>query len=368
MSTPGTTPATGRTGGPDGANLMALRDHNAAAVLSRIRAGEGSSRVELAAATGLSAQAVSKIVLRLAEAGLIAEAGRGPSTGGKPRTLLRLVPEARRAVGVQLGRDALTVLLADLTGAPVAVRTVATDMRRPPGEVLEQLAAEVGLLLADVPRERVLGVGLACPGPLDQRAGVLHRVTGSPAWDGLPLRDLAAERLGLDVVIEKDTTAGVLSGLGSPERAFVSLGDGSDPGLGAGLVLGGRVQRGARTNAGEFGHQCVDPAGPRCACGSRGCLEALCAAAMAAGRPEEAARLLGVGVANLVRLLDLEQVILAGRAVLADPARYVAAVREELAERLPDPQWQQVSVEVAGAGVHAVALGAASLVLAKVFG
>jgi predicted NBD/HSP70 family sugar kinase len=240
-------------------------------------------------------------------------------------------------------------------------------MRRHPDEVLEHLAAEVELALAEVPRERVLGVGLACPGPLNQHTGVLHRVTGNPAWDGVPLRDRMAERLGLDTVIEKDATAGVLSALGSPERAFISLGDGLDPGLGAGLVLGGRVQRGARTNAGEFGHQCIDPSGPRCACGNRGCLEALCAAALTAGRPEDAARHLGLGIANLVQLLDLDQVVLAGRAVLADPVAYTDAVRATLREQLPDPDWQHVSVDIAEAGAYAIALGAASLVMSRLF-
>jgi predicted NBD/HSP70 family sugar kinase len=318
--------------------------------------------VELARESGLTAQAISKIVQRLVDDGLLAEAGRGVSTGGKPRTLLTLVPDARWAVGAQLGRDALTVLRADLTGGVIAHRQVPIDLAAwGPSRVLNLLAEEVALLLADVPRDRVLGVGVASPGPLDQHAGVLHQVTGAPSWDGLPLRDEVIRRLGLPTLIEKDSTAGVLSGLGSPNRAFVHL----DRGLGVGLVLGGAVQRGARTNAGEFGHQTLDPNGPRCRCGNTGCVEALWAAAPT---PEAAAAVLGEAVANLVQLLDLDEIVLGGREVLATPDVYLTGIRRLLTERLSDPAWQPVTVSVAPSGPNAVALGAAGLVLARLFG
>ncbi|SEL56976.1 ROK family transcriptional regulator [Streptacidiphilus jiangxiensis] len=372
-----------------GANLTALRDHNAATVLSLVRAastggaaehadgagqttdaagqteavgGTGISRVELARESGLTAQAISKIVQRLTEDGLLAETGRGASTGGKPRTLLSLVPDARWAVGVQLGRDELTVLRADLAGRVMAARHVPIDLAGwGPRPVLDLLGEQVDLLLGALPRDRVLGVGIASPGPLDQRGGVLHDVTGAPSWTGLPLRDEVERRLGLPTLIEKDSTAGVLSALGSPNRAFVHL----DRGLGAGLVLGGAVQRGARTNAGEFGHQMLDPTGPRCRCGNAGCVEALWAAAPT---PTAAARVLGEAIANLVRLLDLDEIVLGGREVLAAPDLYLTEIRGSLAARLPDPAWQTVTLSVAPSGPDAVALGAAGLVLTRLFG
>ncbi|MFC1401959.1 MULTISPECIES: ROK family transcriptional regulator [Streptacidiphilus] len=347
------------------ANLTALRDHNTAAVLGRIRAADEISRVELALATGLTAQAISKIVQRLAAEGLIAPAGRVPSAGGKPRTLLRLVPQARWVVGVQLHRHGSTLVLVDLAGRIVdATATRFDPSGATPQQTLDLIAAQVEAVIAELPRERVLGVGVACPGPLDQRTGVLHQVTGLPGWNGIPLRAELAARLGLPVFLDKDTTAGVLSRPGAPDRAFVYLGDG----LGAGLVLGGRVQRGARTNAGEFGHQVIDPRGPRCACGNHGCLEALCRAALADGDRGRAADLLGEGIANLVRLLDLAQVVLAGDAVLADPDLFRDRIGAVVRERLPDPGWQQVGVTVTDAGEQVVALGAAGLVLGTLFG
>ncbi|MFF5635046.1 ROK family protein [Streptomyces sp. NPDC012825] len=340
----------------------APRSRNAALVLDLLRtAGErGISRLELAERTGLTPQAVSKITARLRAEGLATEAGHRASTGGKPRTVLRLVPSAAHAVGVHLDRDELTVLLTDLAGTAVALRRRPVDLGAGAGPVLDAVTEEVRAVLGE--GGRVLGAGVAMPGPLDRRAGVPGRVTGFPEWAGHPVREELARRLGLPVVLDKDTNAAAL-GLalrpGAPGSfAYVHLGTG----LGAGLVLGGAPLRGDRTGAGELGHQTVQLDGPPCGCGGRGCLEVLCLAAVARGERAGAARILGAGAANLVRLLDIDQVLLGGRAVLAAPEVFADGVREVLAGLgLTAP----VGVV---AERDAVAEGAAWLVLAPVFG
>ncbi|MFC9224574.1 ROK family protein [Streptomyces hygroscopicus] len=386
-----------------GANLSALRSHNAALVLRLLRdAGEdGVSRLELADRTGLTPQAVSKITARLRAEGLAAEAGQRASTGGKPATALRLVPGARHAVGLHLDRDELTAVLVDLAGTPVAARTAPFDFGAGADQALAAATAEVRALLADAggavggglggagggglggalgdgcggevgggtggpPGGGLLGVGVAAPGPLDHGSGVLHRVTGFPQWDGFPLRAALAERLALPVVLDKDTNAAALglTTAGTAESsAYLHLGTG----LGAGLVLGGGVYRGARTDAGEFGHQVIQLDGPPCGCGNHGCLEALCLAAVARGDRKDAARLLGVGAANLVRLLDIDRVLLGGRVVLADPEPYVRGVAAMLAEDAARTSRPTVPVGIVERGGRAVVEGAARLVLAPLF-
>ncbi|MYV61671.1 ROK family protein [Streptomyces sp. SID4931] len=360
-----------RTKAPAGVNLPALRHHNAALVLDLLRAAgaEGISRLELAEGTGLTPQAVSKITARLREDGLAAGAGLRPSTGGKPRTVLRLVPDAQFAVGLHLDRDGLTAVLVDLAGRPVAVTTAPLDLGAPAERVLADAADAVRDLCAAEPHKPVLGVGVAVPGPLDHRDGVLHRVTGFPQWDGYPLRAALAERTGLPVVLDKDTNAAALAlalgGAGGGDFAYLHLGTG----LGAGLVLGGEVHRGARTGAGEFGHQTLQLDGPLCGCGGRGCIEALCLAAEARGDRGEAARVLGTGAANLVGLLDIDRVVLGGRTVAADEDAYVRGVRAVIEERAArGGAGAGVTVTVAGGGDRPVAEGAAQLVLAPVFG
>ncbi|MFE0387671.1 ROK family protein [Streptomyces bungoensis] len=365
-----------RSGGrPAGANLFAVRSHNTALVLDLLRTAgtEGISRLELAERTGLTPQAVSKITARLREEGLAAEAGRRASTGGKPRTVLRLVPEAGHAVGVHLDRDELRAVLVDLDGTVVGERRVPAGLgagaEAVPGVVagaVEELRHGLGGAGA------LLGAGVALPGPLDHARGILHRVTGFPEWEGFAFRDALAERLGVPVVVDKDTNAAALGlsllGEGGAGDSFAYLHLGT--GLGAGLVIGGRVHRGARTGAGEFGHQVVQLDGPRCECGDRGCLEALCLAAVRRGDTREAARVLGVGAGNLVGLLDIDLVLLGGRTVDAAPEVFAAGVAEVLRARArrEGAQGEGAAVRIASGGGRGVAEGAAQLLLAPLFG
>ncbi|WP_372481860.1 ROK family transcriptional regulator [Streptomyces fuscigenes] len=448
-----TAPAAAAYDGAAGANLPLLRGHNAALVLDLLRtAGEaGISRLELAERTGLTPQAVSKITARLRADGTAAEAGFRASTGGKPRTVLRLVPEAAHAVGVHLDRDEVTAVLVDLGGRAVASRRAPLDLGGRPEAVLdiavEQIRAVAGSA-ASHPRppnqeqeqgqeqeqeqeqgqglrqgqgqgqepvrrrgardtisprgacdaryagdggegggdrdERgggdgagthgpaapgLLGVGVAMPGPLDHASGIARRVTGFPHWDGFPLRDALADRLDLPVTLDKDTNAAALglaarAGAGSGSFAYLHLGTG----LGAGLVLNGALYRGARTGAGEFGHQVVQLGGPPCHCGYRGCLEAICLAAVERGDLATAAGVLGEGAANLVALLDIDHVVLGGRTVAAHRERFLAGVSRVLGERPAGRGPGAVPVTAAGDGTNPVAVGAAHLVLAPVFG
>ncbi|UQX01314.1 ROK family transcriptional regulator [Streptomyces sp. RerS4] len=320
------------TGGRGGANLPALRGHNEALLLDLLRAAgpAGLGRAELAGRTGLTPQAVSKITARLAAEGLVAEAGRGASTGGKPRTLLRLVPGARHAVGVHLDRDELSAVRVDLAGRVVARTGAPLDFGAGPGPVVDAVLEAV---LRVRGRAALLGVGVAAPGPLDWRGGVMGRVTGFPEWAGFPLREVLEGRLGLPVVLDKDTNAGVAAdaaaGSGSGASVYLHVGTG----LGAGLRLDGGIYRGARSAAGEFGHQVLRLDGPRCRCGGRGCLEVLCLEAVARGDVAGAARILGEGAANLVALLDVDRVLLGGRVVDAAPEAFASGVRAALAAR-----------------------------------
>ncbi|MFE0804843.1 ROK family protein [Streptomyces sp. NPDC058812] len=410
-----------------GANLLALRSHNTALVLDLLRTAgaEGISRLELAERTGLTPQAVSKITARLREDGLAAEAGRRASTGGKPRTVLRLVPEAGHALGVHLDRDELRAVLVDLDGAVVGERRSPLDLGAGAADVVEAVARAARELVADTlappggvlaAAPTLLGLGVALPGPLDHVRGVLHRVTGFPEWDGFPLRDALARRLGVPVVVDKDTNAAALGlavggkgdavggargaewggewgGEGVGERDGERSGEGGGrrggagdgvgggaggsfaylhlgTGLGAGLVFGGGVHRGARTGAGEFGHQVVQLDGPPCTCGARGCIEALCLAAVARGDLAEAARVLGAGAANLVGLLDIDLVLLGGRTVAAAPEAFVHGVGAVLDARARREGGHDgaVPVRIAPGGTRGVAGGAAQLLLAPLFG
>ncbi|WP_307299427.1 ROK family transcriptional regulator [Microbacterium natoriense] len=257
-----------------------MGDFNQAVILEAIRRSvEGVSRIELAAATGLSAQTVTNITRRLLDDGLIAEAGRAINGPGKPRVILRLVADSRFSIGVHLDPAVITLVLLDLSGAVVrrrVVRTPAKDPRR----IVDVMAQAIEAMIADagIDREAVAGVGVAAPGPLDAARGTVIDPPKLHGWHRVPLRAVLAEATGFAVALEKDTTAAAVgelwTGNGPADDSFLFVYLGT--GIGASLVRGGEAERGSSRNFGEIGHIVVDPDGPMCACGLRGCVDVVC--------------------------------------------------------------------------------------------
>ncbi len=266
-----------------GTNLPRMGDFNQTVVLDAIRrAGDGLARAEVARRTGLSAQTVTNVARRLLDLGLVVEEGEAVRSGpGRPGTLLRLNPPSRYAVGVHLDPATMTFVLLDLSGAVVARAQSPTPVPEDPGAVVDGLVGEIeGLLAAaGVERDRVLGVGIAAPGPIDVEAGVVLDPPHLPGWHDVPLRDAVAERTGLLAVLDKDVIAAASAhlwhtGAHASDFVFFYLGTG----VAVSTVLRDDVVRGVSGNAGESGHLTADPDGPRCWCGRRGCLGAVLAA------------------------------------------------------------------------------------------
>ncbi len=344
-----------------GVNLRGLRRHNRSLLLTAIRRSGGLSRVELAARSGLTQQAVSKIVPDLLAAGLVEER-REPASGvGKPRTRLVIRADARAAIGVQLDRDEVRAVRTDLLGGVVEA------VRRPlptgfdPDHAVRVIARCVAELTDGLGGTALVGVGVGALGPLDYRTGIVLGATGLTGWDAVPLRELLGRALHAPVIVDKDTNAAAFAHLWRADddaaTAVVLVGTG----LGAGLLIANTVYRGPGTNAGEFGHTTLLHDGPTCRCGRRGCLEILHDTASSA---REAARLLGIALADLVQLLDLERIVLAGRAVWASPELYR---REAIAQLGLLPTRQRVRVDIDDIGVDLVAVGAAAEVLAGLY-
>ena len=246
------------TGVRRGSNLPRVGDYNQVVVLEAIRSHpEGLSRVELAGLTGLSAQTVSNICRRLLDTGLVVEAGKQGGGPGKPRTLLRLDAQGRYAIGVHLDPAAVTVVVLDLLGRVVARSGHPLRPGAGPGQVLADVARDVDALVeaSGVDRERVVGLGVAAPGPVDAAAGAVVHPPNLPGWDRVAVRDLLATATGLPVVLDKDVVAAAVAevwagGVGGTGSAVVLY---LGTGVGVGIVLGGEVHRGASGNAGEVG-------------------------------------------------------------------------------------------------------------------
>jgi predicted NBD/HSP70 family sugar kinase len=382
-----------------GANLPSVASFNESVVLDTIRLAGTISRVELAQNTGLTAQTVSTITRRLLADGLIEEGAPEPSTGGKPRTPLRMNASAGAAVGVHVDPYLINVVVTDLGG-----NTLYTAQATPPaksgarpfvGKIVHQIKAAIGD--SAVPADRLLGIGVAVPGPLDPGTGAIRHPPNMPNLGDVPLREEIQAGLGNDkfqVVVENDATAAAIGehwfGADSTDDfAYIYLGTG----VGAGLFLGGTIYRGVTGNGGEIGHCSVDESGPACHCGNRGCLELYCSplaivkaarrsgrspigeayakvcADAAAGRKAArsaisvAARHLATAAQTLVNVLDIRRIVLGGPALLDEIAdTYLASIRSAIDAQGYTHQVRTVTVERSRLGVDAAAFGAVSSV------
>ncbi|WP_261388333.1 ROK family transcriptional regulator [Arthrobacter alpinus] len=263
-----------------GTNLPKMGDFNQAVILESIRRSkEGLSRVELAGSAGLAAQTVSNICRRLLDAELIMEAGKETSGPGKPRTILRLNPHGMFAVGVHIDPALTSFALVDAVGTILESKEMATDLASPPGMAITAMGAEIRAMIArsGVDELRIAGVGVATPGPVDAARGMVVDPPHMPGWTRVPLRDILHETTGLPVVMDKDVTASAVAELWTGATCatnFIYIYIGT--GIGSGLVIDDQVVRGASGNVGEIGHIIVDPDGPACDCGRRGCIKVTC--------------------------------------------------------------------------------------------
>ncbi|MEW1647864.1 ROK family transcriptional regulator [Streptomyces sp. NPDC091219] len=264
------------------------------------------TRLDVARRTGLSAAAVTKAVRPLMEAGYLTEGAdqEAPPALGRPANLVRVDGGRALFIGVKVTGDEIIAVLADLCcRLRVARHVPLTD--RDPKAVLASIAdlAQELRVEADDLGIRVLGLGLAVSGDVDRGEGVV-RYSPFLDWRDVPLAELAAMTTGLPVTVDNDVRALTVAeqwfgaGAGLTDFAVVTVG----AGIGCGLVVHGQVVSGAHGVAGEIGHVVVDPAGPPCHCGNRGCVEAIAGDAAILARVREVT---GVQVADTAEALAL---------------------------------------------------------------
>lgn len=263
-----------------GTNLPRVAEYNQVLVLDLIRRSPGTSRRELVGRTGLTMQTLSNICQRLLGAGLIRESGRVRSGMGAPRIVYEVEPTGGYSLGLHIDPARLSIVLLDLAGENVHGVMVPTPEAPGPSHIFDLIEEQVRILLAeaDVSSELVTALGVATPGPLDVEHGSVVGPPLLPGWGHVHLREELEQRLGLSVVVEKDSTAAAIGEIWRSPRdaenlAFLYLGTG----VSAGLVLEGRVLRGSGSTAGlshlgNIGHLTADPDGERCTCGGRGCV------------------------------------------------------------------------------------------------
>lgn len=378
------------------------RAHNRRLILNRIYHQGDISRADIARATSLTRTTVSQIVNNLIDDGLIKEIGHGPSEGGKPPMLLSLIDDSRHVIGVDLANNDFLGGVIDLRGRIVHRTTISTHERHG-SMALEHVYQLIDGLLSNE-KTKIAGIGIGTPGLINAHQGLIRKAVNLE-WQNLPLRALLAERYNLPIHIANDSHAAARGEFtfGNHQKSANLIVIKVGRGLSAGIILNGRLHYGDGSGAGEIGHIRMVENGDRCRCGKTGCLETLASThaivakaktyyannpfsktflpianstdinnefilkAYEAGEDyvikliEQAGYYLGKVVANLVCVLNVQKIVIAGSlAGIGQPLLDI--INCVMMDHAMTELAEETSIELSQLGQDIVLLGAASLV------
>ncbi len=396
-----------------------IRDLNMSIVIGAIRRHGPIPRVDIARMTTLGRSTVSELTAILLKEGFIREIGsqeqeeKRRSLGRRP-VLLEFNPRARFVAGVKLAPRMVSAAITDLEAEILDTTEVPLDEKASEKAVRQQVSRAIREVMSKSGTgiEKVVGIGVALPGIVDNRTGV----SISPRfflWQNLPLKHLLEEEFGIPVFIDNDANAAALGekwrgrGREAENMVLVTVG----VGIGGGIIINNQLYRGSVAGAGEVGHITINEDGPECSCGNRGCLEALASDSaveremrslvkagastavveVAGGDPERITRAMiveaakagdataigvvrtagqhiGVGLASIVNILNPEMIVVAGEAAQEAGDLLLDPIRETIARRSMGVLAQRVEVVTSALGDRIWVTGAAALVLQDFFG
>jgi glucokinase len=314
------------------------------------------------------------------------------------------------AVGIDIGGTKISLVLGTEKGKVLARRQIVTGTRAKTKACVRELVSNLRALIlhACVPPQKILGIGVGCPGAVDSSKGALPRSPNLPGWKGVPLRNILQKATGLPVFLANDANAAALAeylfggGRGSANFIYITV----STGVGGGIILRGRLYEGPGFVAGEVGHMCIVPDGKRCACGKRGCLEAYASGTaiakdarermtpkntclwkffaenkkmsakqvgmaaregdkLAIGSYQKAGRYLGIGIANLLNILNPEKVVIGGGVLKSAHKIFWRTMMKSAKQHAWPEAFRTVKIVRSQIKGHAGDLGALALVFKK---
>ncbi len=258
----------------------ALREANAAKIVETVKRFGGLTQVEVAEATGLSTATVSAIVKDLAAAGVVDTSLT--SRSGRRAMLVTVAKRAGLIVSAQVSARSMRVRVSDVTQEALTERRMPLPTDHSIDTVLDRVALLVSEMISQIGSqpEELLGIGLGVPGPVDPTSGMISVAGALRGWEDQPIAEILRRRLGCPVTVDKAANFAVLaeSTVGATRGLADSLYVQASHTAVAGVMIASRIHRGYRGTAGEIGHIVVRPGGPLCACGRRGCLDAVAGA------------------------------------------------------------------------------------------
>lgn len=381
------------------ADLPLAADRQKAHWILELLAAKGPlTRSAIVASAGCSRSAVSLVVGQMLRARMIGEVSDTKDGGrGRPSTRICVNPGAAAAIGIDFGFRHVRGVLADISHRVLVRHRVVLGQDYATSDGLDAASDLVQALLCEsgVARDKIVGVGAAIPAPIDRETGTVTRSAMIPNWSGVSIQDELAQRCRFPVATDNDSKLAALAevrwGAGRQRDPLVFLKLHS--GVGGGVVLRQELVHGKNGGVGEFGHMSIDPQGPLCRCGNRGCLEMYSGipAILHALRPalgaelsfsrvlqgyaegdpacrrvlNESAQRAGQSVGILCNALNPETVVIGGRLADAGPAFLEEIRRSAMALTLPLNS--QVDICYGQLGAFASAMGAVALVFDNAF-
>jgi len=391
-------------------NHKLMRELNISLILSHLRTKPSQTRAVLAEQTGLTRSSVTNLVDELVERGLVCETGLVPSQGGRPGTTLELNPAAGCAIAVEFRIGSITALLTDFVGKPRQREHIQTDISNP-DSAIQQAEQLIDHLLADHAEKMPLGIGVGIGGIVNIQDGTVQFVSSLKNWRNVSLKAQWSARYKLPVYMGNEAHIAALGeryfGAAAGCNNFVYL-DMVGYGIGAGIVINGRLFQGINGYAGEVGHTVLDIDGLVCACGKRGCWETLvgteaivsyirdciargetsqivemvhgdlsridfdivCEAlhsgdSLASKACHRVSLLTATGINNLINVFNPEMVILGGTLGLAlEP--FLSEIKDWIESQALPPMTGTFDIRVSQLGTDTCLMGAAALVLDEI--
>lgn len=364
-------------------------------LLDLIRTGQAMTRAELASRTGLARSTVSQRIEQLSHSGLIVEVGEAPSTGGRPPSILGFNEGAGVVLAADLGATHSRIGVADLGGHVLAERREDLEIGSGPEVVLDWVDDTFRSLLDGIgrPLSDVRGLGIGVPGPVEYAEGRAVDPPIMPGWHGYDIRGRFAP-YECPVLVDNDVN---IMAIGehwiedeSPaDFVFVKVGTG----IGSGMILGGRIHRGAKGTAGDIGHVKIGASDVVCRCGNVGCLEAVAGGgALARDLAEEgfgtknsrdvvalvesgnrnavravrdAGRAIGEVLATVVNILNPAAITIGGDVAEAGD-HLLAGIREAVYQRSTALSTSELRISASALGDRAGITGAAAMAIEHV--
>jgi len=377
-----------------------MKSVNKSIILNKIRTSEPISRAQIAKDTSLTPPTVSSIVKELMEQELVRESILGHSSGGRKPTMLHINTDTHYVIGIDAGPETVEGVLTDLTGK-ILHRTSSLLKKPLTNERFIAILKETIYTIFDlskIDQDKIIGIGIAMHGVVDIHTGT-SLVAPILNLSNIPIKAELEEEFNLTIKVENDARAMALGeswfGGHSDVDSMVAVNIGR--GVGAGIVIDGKLYHGAHGIAGEIGHMTIDINGESCSCGNRGCLQTFVSGSAIADRAtkhiqedgsditgkevfelaerghqtsiellHETGIIIGVGLINLIHLVNPSKIVLGG-GVMKSEKFILPAILETIERRAMTPEAKQTKVIVTKLGDEATLLGAVSLLLVELF-